>query len=146
MIVTAQSSPGITRASTISLDSLGRQDFSLSRNLDVAGRKAGGRPILRTLLDGTTQFSGPLMPTVLIRTGPQVQSWDRHFVGGDGPSRDRFGIVTQTFWAGHRPLLSRKFGVEYHWVKRMGLARSLVCRRWADNPGTRWIRSPIVTG
>ena len=121
--VPAEGSPGIIRAATTSPGLAGFQSVT---QLGRGWQEIGGRPILRTLLDWTTQFSGPLVPTVLIRTGPQVQSGDRQFLGGDCPSRNRFGIVAQTFWAGHRLLLSMKFFVGYHWMKRMGLARSLV--------------------
>ena len=41
------------------------------------------------------------MPTVLIHTGPQSQERDGQFAARDGPARDRFGMVGQTFWAGH---------------------------------------------
>jgi hypothetical protein len=56
---------------------------------------------------GTREISRPLVPTVLIHTAPQVQERDGHFVAGDRPTRDRFRMAL-TFWAGHRPLLSRK--------------------------------------
>lgn len=55
---------------------------------------------LRNLLHETTHVSRPLVPTVLIHTGPQVQSRDGHFVGGDRPTRGRFRMAT-AFWTGH---------------------------------------------
>jgi len=63
--------------------------------------------VLRNLLHETTHVSRPLVPTVLIHTAPQVHERDGHFVAGDRPARDRFRMAL-TFWAGHRPLLSRE--------------------------------------
>ena len=50
------------------------------------------------------------MPTVWIHTGPQAQERDGHYAAYDRPALERFGMVGQTFWAGHRPLLSKKIG------------------------------------
>ena len=62
---------------------------------------------LGNLLHETTHVSRPLVPTVLIHTGPQIHSRDGHFVAGERPVRDRFRMA-QTFWAGHRPLLLKE--------------------------------------
>ena len=89
--------------------------------------------VLRNLLHRTTHVSRPLVATVRIQAGPQAHERDSHFAAYEGPGLDRLGIVAPTFWAGHLPLLSREPGVSYHRMKRMGLVRSLVRRRWADH-------------
>jgi hypothetical protein len=102
------------------------------------------RPVPRHLLDGTTQFSRPLVPTVQIPTGPQVQCRYGHFVALDRPAHDRFGFVGPTFWAGH---FSAPFQgilrVGYHWMKRMKLVISLeALSRSMD----MWREAPLAPG
>lgn len=62
---------------------------------------------LGNLLHETTHVSRPLVPTVLIHTGPKIHPRDGHFLAGERPVRGWFRMA-QTFWAGHRPLLLKE--------------------------------------
>ena len=60
-------------------------------------------------LNGTREFSRPLVATCQIQTGPQTHERDDHFAAGDRPADDRFGILALTLWTGHitPPVLDR---------------------------------------